>query len=141
MLTTEEYEKLVSEIMEKYQYPNYDIKVRFNNMLSNFAYINITKREITLSRGWFNCNGAGFAVHIIKHEVAHMKYPDHSERFKMECKRMKIRAVAAYTDEDFERLGWKKIVRAKKGTVTADMFDCLWKEESTYTYEECEELL
>jgi predicted metal-dependent hydrolase len=106
MLTAKEYEKLIATIMEKYDYPDYPVKVRFSNMLGSIAYIKTFQREITISKSWFACNGADFAVYILKHEIAHLKYPNHSLAFKRECLRLGIKAKAKLKNKDFIAHNW-----------------------------------
>lgn len=106
MLTAREYENLVNLIMNKYDYDG-RAKVNISKRLKNtIAHIRISSKQITISESWFSCNGPEFAVNILKHEIAHMKVPDHSPKFKAECLRMGIRTKAMLTDEDIIKKGW-----------------------------------
>ena len=142
MLTTAEYEDLVSEILKKYGYLDHDIKVVIHkNLTSSIAYIHTGLKVITLSHDWFNCNGADFAVYMLKHEIAHLKYHNHGAAFKAECLRMGIRAKARIGPKDFANHDWHWLVRARRGRITASTFDSLWVPAQYCRYKDCEKLV
>lgn len=95
MLTASEYVELIVGIMDRYGYAPRTISVRISPTLkSSIAYVTASKGKFTLSGPWFSCNGSDFAMHVLKHEVAHLKYHGHGADFKRECLRMGIRAAA-----------------------------------------------
>ena len=137
MLTVEEYEDLASIILEKYEYPVHSVTVKFSKrMVESIAYNDVRERAITLSYDWFNCNGADFAVYILKHEIAHIKYPDHSPAFKRECLRMGIRARAMLKPRDFVNHGWHVPVGMKMNGIVSQ-----WVPVQYCRYQDCEALV
>jgi predicted metal-dependent hydrolase len=137
MLTVAEYEDLASTILEKYEYPLRTASIRISKRLrESIAYNDISKKTITLSHDWFDCNGADFAVYILKHEIAHFKYPDHSPAFKRECLKMGIRARATLKPKDFVNHGWHVPVGMKCNGVVSR-----WVPRQYCRYQDCEALV
>lgn len=138
MLTETEYEKLATVIMTKYEYPVpiHGVVVMFSKMRESIAYIRLSNKTIVLSHDWFDCNGADFAVYILKHEIAHIKYPDHSPAFKRECLRMGIRAKATLKPKDFVNHGWHVPVGLKMNGVISK-----WVPRQYCRYQDCEALV
>jgi len=137
MLTVAEYEDLASTILDKYEYPFHRVVVRLSKkMKRGIAHVKISKKTITLSFDWFDCNGADFAVYILKHEIAHLKYPDHSPAFKRECLRMGIKSKAILKNKDIAKYGW----HAPDG-LKMDGIATRWAPRQYCRYEDCEELV
>lgn len=137
MLTETEYEELAKLIMTKYGYPFHEVMVILDKQPKHsIAYICPWVLTIHLSPAWFKCNGADFAVHILKHEIAHIKYSGHGPAFKAECLRMGIRTKAMLRNKDFNNHGW----HFPKGHIVCGKL-VEWAPAQYCCYKDCEALI
>lgn len=133
MLTVREYENLILGIMQKYGYEPRPISVRISPTLkSSIAYVAMSKGQFTLSGPWFSCNGATFAMHVLKHEVAHLKFRGHGAAFKQECLRMGIHGVAILKRQE----GWNSPAGKSWSGIRSD-----WAPATYCKFEDCKRLV
>lgn len=137
MLTVSEFHDLATLILTKYEYPFHEVAIVFDKQPKHsIAYVCPWALTIHLSPAWFKCNGADFAVHVLKHEIAHIKYSGHGPAFKAECLRMGIRGKAVLKNKDFNNHGW----HFPKGHIVCGKI-VEWAPAQYCCYKDCETLV
>jgi predicted SprT family Zn-dependent metalloprotease len=80
-------DKLCELICEEYKY---DKPIIVLDDIDSFGYCYRSKKKIVLNRTLCELNYTEIIKDLLKHEVAHLRYPNHGKDFEAECKRMGI---------------------------------------------------